>query len=232
MCAVCSENRVLIIVQDQERADKIQLFLRKSGIAPNIGSTVHSAVSQMVTRTFDVVALDQETENSAVLIELLLDVRHAKNTLLLLFSVDDSESRIAYLNRGFDMCLPQSEPKECSAAICALLRRPSVNEYPVPPERITRRALVLDPMRQKVLLGEREIILTTLEFRLLYFLASNPSIVFSQDVLYERIWRGGRLYRGRSVTNLVSSVRRKLNTSPRDDEYIKTVKYAGYCFVP
>ena len=37
----------------------------------------------MMIRTFDVVALDADTEDAARLIGLLLDLRHAKNTLLL-----------------------------------------------------------------------------------------------------------------------------------------------------
>ena len=39
----------------------------------------------MMIRTFDVVALDADTEDAARLIGLLLDLRHAKNTLLLMF---------------------------------------------------------------------------------------------------------------------------------------------------
>lgn len=41
----------------------------------------------MMIRTFDVVALDADTEDAARLIGLLLDLRHAKNTLLLMFPI-------------------------------------------------------------------------------------------------------------------------------------------------
>lgn len=99
-------------------------------------------------RTFDVVALDADTEDAARLIGLLLDLRHAKNTLLLMFPIGKSDVRAAFMNRGFDMCLAENSPKECSAAVCALLRRPSADEYPTeaaPPGRIIYKDLILAP---------------------------------------------------------------------------------------
>ena len=104
--------------------------MRKNGVDPCIALTIQNAVSQMMIRTFDVVALDADTEDAARLIGLLLDLRHAKNTLLLMFPIGKSDVRAAFMNRGFDMCLAENSPKECSAAVCALLRRPSADEYP------------------------------------------------------------------------------------------------------
>lgn len=213
----------------------IRALLRKNGIEPCIASTIQNAVSQMMTRTFDVVALDTETEDAARLISLLLDLRHAKNTLLLLFPIGDSDVRAAFMSRGFDMCLAENSPKECAAAVCALLRRPSANEYPTeatPPGRIIYKDLVMDPLRQRVTMRDAQIVFTALEFKLLYFLASNPSIVFSKELIYERVWREGSIYGTKSVTNLISSIRKKLNLPPGDSEYIKTLKGTGYCFAP
>lgn len=131
----------------------------------------------MMIRTFDVVALDTDVEDASRLIGLLLDLRHAKNTLLLLFPIKSSDTRAGFLNRGFDMCLPGSDPKECSAAICSLLRRPSAEEYPTeaaPPGRIIYKQLTLDPLRQKVLMAGREVVLTALEFKLLLLSGQQP----------------------------------------------------------
>lgn len=217
------------------QAEDTQAILRKNGIEPCVASTIQSAVSQMMIRTFDVVALDTDTEDAARLIGLLLDLRHAKNTLLLLFPVENSNARASFLTRGFDMCLACSAPRECAAAICSLLRRPSVHEYPTgatPPGRIFYKDLTIDPLRQKVLMKNAEVVLTTLEFKLLYFLASNPSIVFSREVIYERVWRENSLYGTKSVTDLICSIRKKLGLSPADIAYIKTIKGVGYCFAP
>lgn len=228
-------KRVLLIASTQEHANQMKTLLQNDGVQPCLASSVRSAITQMMIQTFDVVALDAGIENASHLVELLLDLRHAKNTLLLLFPIRSSVGRANYLNRGFDMCLPDSAPKECSAAVCALLRRPSVDEYPstaTPPGRIIHKELILDPLRQKVLMAGHEVTLTALEFKLLYFLASNPSIVFPKELIYERVWRENSLYGSKSVSDMICSIRQKLRLSCKDTNYIKTVKGIGYCFSP
>lgn len=235
MDGVFHRKRVLLIENSMEKSRQVEAVLKNHSIVPLIASTIHSAISQMMTGTFDVVALDTNVEDASHLIGLLLDLRHAKNTLLLLFPIEASDVRASFLNRGFDMCLPTADPKECAAAICTLLRRPSAHEYPTeatPPGLILYKELSIDPLRRKVLMKDAEIALTTLEFNLLYFLTSNPTIVFSREVIYKRVWREDSLYGTKSVTDLICSIRNKLGLSPKDSEYIKTIIGVGYCFAP
>lgn len=228
-------KRVLLIEGRQERSEQIQSLLRNNEIDARIAPAIQSAVKQMMLSTFDVIALDADTPDSSHLIGLMLDLRQAKNTLLLLYPIELFEIRASFLNRGFDVCLSSAEVKEVCAAICALLRRPSINSYPgeaTPPGRIIYKALRLDPLRQKVMMNNAEVLLTSMEFKLLYFLASNPSIIFSKELLYERIWGESSTYGSKGVIDLICSIRRKLNLSSKDTVYIKTIKGAGYCFAP
>lgn len=81
-------------------------------------------------------------------------------------------------------------------------------------------------------MNDVEVMFTSMEFKLLYFLASNPSIVFSKELLYERVWGESSTYGSKGVIDLVCSIRRKLNLSSKDTVYIKTIKGTGYCFAP
>ena len=72
--------------------------------------------------------------------------------------------------------------------------------------------------------------LTTLEFDLLYFLASRPGHVFSRETLMEQVWGSDRIVGDRSIDNLVSRLRRKLEVDPEDPRYLQTVWGAGYRF--
>ena len=228
-------KRVLLIDSNQVYTEHSCTLLYKIGIKPHIASTIHNAISQMMINTFDVVALDTAMEDAACLIGLLLDLRHAKNTLLLLFPIEQSDTRVSFLNRGFDVCLSTAEPEECAAAICSLLRRPPAHEYPTvatPPGRIIYRDLTIDPLRPKVLMKDTAVTLTTMEFKLLYFLASNPTIVFAKERIYERVWQENSLYGSKSVNDMICSIRKKLKLSPKDPTYIKTIKGTGYCFAP
>ena len=235
MNIIASERKILLIEDHKGRLEPLQALLNKHDIVLQTASTVQRAISQMIISAFDVVVLDADMKDAVSLIGLLLDLRCARNTLLLLFPIEQSDMRATFLNRGFDICLPTAEPKECAAAICSLLRRPSVHEYPTgatPPGRIIYKDLTLDPLRQMAWMKGAAITLTTREFKLLYFLASHPSIVFTKELLYERVWQENSLYGSKSVNDMICSIRRKLKLSPKDITYIKTIKGTGYCFAP
>lgn len=72
--------------------------------------------------------------------------------------------------------------------------------------------------------------LTSLEFDLLWLLASRPNVVFSRDALMEQVWGEDRVVDTRSIDSLVSRLRRKLETDPAHPRYIQTVWGAGYRF--
>jgi len=72
--------------------------------------------------------------------------------------------------------------------------------------------------------------LTTLEFDLLYFMASRPGHVFSREALIERVWGDDRVVGDRTIDNLVSRLRKKLEANPDQPRYLQTVWGAGYRF--
>ena len=116
---------------------------------------------------------------------------------------------------------------ELVARVRALLRRSggSVTE-----RTLEIPGLRIDPARRAV---EREgvpVPLTTLEFDLLYFLASRAGKVFSREALLEQVWGSDRVVDDRSIDSLVSRLRRKLEADPSDPKYLQTVWGAGYRF--
>lgn len=88
---------------------------------------------------------------------------------------------------------------------------------------------ILVPYRQVNVRG-KEIQLKNKEYELLYFLASNPGIVFSKDTLFDRIW--GMDASGDTATVMVhiNRLREKIEADPSEPEYIQTVWGAGYRF--
>jgi DNA-binding response OmpR family regulator len=88
--------------------------------------------------------------------------------------------------------------------------------------------LRIDPARRTVERDGQPVPLTTLEFDLLYFLASRPGRVFSREALMEQVWGSDRVVDDRSIDSLVSRVRRKLEEDPSKPRYVQTVWGAGY----
>jgi DNA-binding response OmpR family regulator len=88
--------------------------------------------------------------------------------------------------------------------------------------------LRVDPGRRLVERDGQPVPLTTLEFDLLYFMASRPGRVFSREALMEQVWGTDRVVDDRSIDSLVSRLRRKLEGDASNPRYLQTVWGAGY----
>ncbi len=116
--------------------------------------------------------------------------------------------RVRGLDSGADDYLvkPFRYP-ELRARIRAVLRRR--NQPQDGPQRVGD--LVIDPIRRRVTVGEREVALTRKEFDLLRVLASDPTRVFTKEELLDAVWA----YRGPSKTRTLDShasrLRRRLD---------------------
>lgn len=225
------KHRVLLIDDQPDRTGWLQKHLRD--VEVHQVDTVRDASRKLAGMVFSAVALYAPLEGAHLILPLLFDIREAKGTMLLLYPMPKPNDRATFLNRGFDMCLADDDPAECAAAIRSLLRRledGAIPDGPAGTSFVVYKNLTMDPDRQKVTMEGKDVDLTTLEFRILYLLASNPAIIFSRERIYERLWREDADYGAMSVTNYICSIRKKLGLSPRDREYIRTVSGAGYCF--
>ena len=72
--------------------------------------------------------------------------------------------------------------------------------------------------------------LTPHEFDVLYLLAAHPGIVFTRDMLLERVWSNDTHVTERSVDTLVKRLRQKIERDSRDPQLILTVWGTGYKF--
>jgi len=72
--------------------------------------------------------------------------------------------------------------------------------------------------------------LTYVEFEILAALARAPGRVFSRTMLLERVW-GDAAYRDpRTIDVHIRHLREKLESDPKEPEYLFTVRGVGYRF--
>lgn len=95
---------------------------------------------------------------------------------------------------------------------------------------ITYQNLIIRPKSRMVYLDNKEIVLVNKEFELLLFLAENPSIVFSKDTLFDRIWGMDAMGDTATVTVHINRLRDKLGKNKKKTQFIETVWGAGYRF--
>lgn len=111
---------------------------------------------------------------------------------------------------------------ELKARIGAVLRRRADSQNG--PSRVGD--LAIDPLRRKVLVGDREVPLSKKEFALLRMLASDPTRVFTKEELLDAVWA----YKGNSKTRTLDShasrLRRKLD--PERGRFVVNCWGIGY----
>lgn len=162
-------------------------------------------------------------------LQVLRRVRQTSDMPVLVLTARSAESdKLLGLELGADDYVTKPfSTAELVARVRALLRRSGGS--------VTERTLELsdlriDPARRTVEREGKPVALTTLEFDLLYFLASRPGKVFSREALLEQVWGTDRVVDDRSIDSLVSRLRRKLEADPSDPKYLQTVWGAGYRF--
>ena len=76
----------------------------------------------------------------------------------------------------------------------------------------------------------QSIYLTAKEFDLLYFLFCHKGQVFTKDQLYENVWGYHNAPEGNNLTSFIRKLRKKIEPSPDNPQYILTVWGVGYKF--
>lgn len=162
-------------------------------------------------------------------LELARRIRRLSNVPILMLTARSTEGdKVLGFEIGADDYLTKPfSTRELVARVRALLRRSSIAAEE---EVLAWGDLRIDPSRYEVRRGHEPIELTTLEFNLLYFLASRPGHVFSRETLMQRVWGDDRIVDARSIDSLVSRLRRKIEVDPSSPRYIQTVWGAGYRF--
>lgn len=88
----------------------------------------------------------------------------------------------------------------------------------------------LNNQTRRVYVEGQEVEFKNKEYELLYFLMSNPEIVFSKDTLYERIWGMDAFGDIKTVAVHINRLRDKIEKDPANPMHIQTVWGAGYRF--
>jgi two-component system alkaline phosphatase synthesis response regulator PhoP len=141
--------------------------------------------------------------------------------IIFLTSRSEEYSEIAAFEGGANDYLTKPiKPRALMSRVSAIFRRDTVEQKA---EIVTMGDLSIDKSSYTVLLKGKKVLLPKKEFELLYFLASNPNVVYGREELLKNIWGSDVYVVARTVDVHIRKVREKLG-----DDIIKTVKGIGY----
>ncbi|MCD1259691.1 response regulator transcription factor [Paenibacillus athensensis] len=225
-------KRILIVEDEQLIAELERDYLEVSGYATDIAADGEKGLRLGLSGEYDLILLDVmlPVMNGFEVCKRLREVINLP--ILMVTAKKEDIDVIKGLGLGADDYITKPfKPGELVARVKAhLARYERIRGEKEHKEVIEAHGLTIDYGARRVYLGEREVVLTTKELELLYFLASNPDRVFSKDHLFERIWGIHALGDTQTVTVHIRKLREKLEGGQPPTEFIETVWGAGYRF--
>ena len=225
-------RRVLIVEDDKDIVELVRYNLEKEGYQTAVAADGLTALSTLRRAPPDLVLLDlmlPKLPGLEVCREIRRDQSLNRLPILMLTARGEEADRVVGLEMGADDYVTKPfSPRELVARIKALLRRTEPASDAEKP--VECRGLHIDPASYRVTRSGQPIALSTLEFRLLYFLARRPDRVFTRDQLLDAVWGTDRFVTPRSVDVYIRRLREKVEADPEKPEYLKTVRGAGYIF--
>ena len=150
--------------------------------------------------------------------------------VIMITALGEETDRLAGLELGADDYLTKPfSPRELVARVKAVLRRSSP---PASAQPIEFGELVVDPARREVRRAGTPLRLTTLEFDLLWFLATNPNRVFERGELMSNVWGYTSELDTGTVTVHMRRLRAKIEDDPARPRHLETVWGSGYRLTP
>lgn len=216
-------QRILVIDDDPAVTSLLKRGLSYEGFAVD---TAKSGVEGLVIardRPSDLVILDVMMPGMGGF-EVLQRLRAADDNLpvLMLTARDAPDDQVQGLASGADDYVIKPFTFEVLVArVRALLRRSQADN----PVLLRFADLILDTGSHIVHRGQREVPLTSLEFKVLQEFLLHPRQVLSKDVLLERVW--GYDFDGNVVEVYIKQLRQKLEAGD-EPRLIQTIRNAGY----
>lgn len=226
-----SEQKILIIEDDMDISDILAVYLTKNGFT--------------CQQAFDgdkALRLAREVEPSLLILDVQLPGRDGVDIcqllrqetdipILFLSCLGEEYDKIRALEAGGDDYITKPfSLAELLARVKAALRRSGLPDTSVTRKQVLEfPGLKIDLLQSLAFLNGRELDLTQMEFQVLVRLARNPGWTFTSEQLFSLVW-GEKSVDTRTVAVHINRLRKKLEQTGGNQEYILTVWGKGYKF--
>ena len=208
----------ILLIEDNDYIIKgIKYLLESNNFKVTIAKSLKEA-KELISNKYDLIILDLMLPDGD---GLKFYEENLKNkTTLILTAKDDEDIISSSLDSGVeDYIIKPFRSKELLARINKILKRNKDNAI------ITVDNVTIDADAGRVFVTNKEIILTSLEYRILLLLFQNLNRIVTREILIDRIWDiSGKFVEDNTLTVYIKRIRAKLG----NENIIKTIKGIGY----
>jgi DNA-binding response OmpR family regulator len=225
----------ILLVDDEEAILKLLRFpLEKEGYQVVTARDGDEALETFTREDFDLVILDLMLPHVDGM-EVCRRIRAQSIVpIIMLTAKSDEFDKVLGLEIGADDYITKDKfsLREFRSRVRAQLRRAEMSRSAeaTKKEVIKVDDLEVDVLKRNVIVRGAKVDLTYIEFEILKTLISHPGRVYSRQLLLQLVWGDSDYRDSRTVDVHIRHLREKLETDPKDPEFIFTVRNIGYKF--
>lgn len=226
-------DKILVVDDDKEIVDLIEIHLVSEGFEVVKAYDGISAVN----------VFEENDDIDLAILDIMMPgidgnevcrrIREKSRIPVIMLSARDTDyDKVSGLDNGADDYITKPfNTIELIARVKAQLRRYNQlggADNATHAGEIRLKNLWMDKDGRRVKAYGKSVILTPIEFDILYFLASHPGVTFSTDEIFKNVWKEDVFQMSNTVMVHIRRLRAKIENKDSDDQIIKTVWGVGY----
>jgi len=213
---------ILVVDDDDGIRSLVKQYLNENNFLVTTSNSAENAEEKVLIIKFDLIILDVMMTGKSGL-EFIKDNKPKIDTpIILLTAKGKAEDRVGGLEIGADDYLPKPfEPKELLLRIKNILNKTKKNDQ----KRIIEfDNIKIDLNKLLVIRNKSEFKINNTEKIILEKMINSPGKTFSREDIGKLI----DLDKERSIDVIITRLRKKIETDPKNPKYLQTLRGAGY----
>lgn len=225
------KQKIIIVDDDPEILELLDIYAKREGYETITSANGQDAINQV----------HAHPEASLMILDMMLPeidgtevirrIRKDSSIPILVVSARSADiDKIKGLIIGADDYVAKPfNPLEVMARVKSLIRRSHNQIADEHPDKVNIDSLIIDYNSHTVKTPEgKSIMLTAMEFDILYLLATHLNRVFSAEEIFKRVWKEDTVLSPKTVMVHVSHLRDKIEAQTGNKKIIETVWGVGY----
>lgn len=216
-------KKILLVEDNETIIMGLKYSLEQEGFQVISAKTAKESKEKLDNKSIDIVLLDVSLPDGNGF-EICKEIKEKNDIPVIFLTAQDEETSVVLgLDLGADDYIVKPfRTRELISRIKSVLRKYGKKEEN---NIIQYKNIKIDTISAKVYKNNKEIIFTSLEYRILLMLFTNQNKLITREQLLEKIWDiAGNFVNDNTLTVYIKRIREKLE----DDSIIKTIRGLGY----
>jgi len=218
--------KILLVEDNETIVMGLKYSLEQENFEIDVASNIVTAKSKIKKQNYDLYLLDIALPDGEGY-EICKEIKEQENSPVIFLTAKDEEKDVVIgLDMGADdYVVKPFRTRELISRINSVLRRYQKNTNSE--NQIKCQDILIDNNTAKVYKNGKEVILTSLEYKILLMLFNNKNILVTREQILDKIWDvAGNFVNDNTLTVYIKRIREKIDD--KDGKIIETVRGIGY----